>query len=231
MKRWWLDELAHAGAEHLDTSYVAGYERKGGYDPADDLELLTAWGLGRDSVLIDLGAGPGTFALAAAAVCRRVIAVDVSPAMTGLLAERVRRLGLGNVEVIQAGLLSYEYRGTPADFVFTRNTLHQIPDFWKGIALSRMAEVMRPGGLLRLHDLVFDFEPADAGYAIEAWMSGAVEDPAAGYTAGELAEHVRTEHSTYSWLLEPLLDRTGFTILDREYYRSAYGAYLCLRRA
>src|SRR5262249_31329823 len=117
MKRWWLDELTHAGAEHLDASYVAGYERKGGYDQAEDLELLTAWWLGRDSVLIDMGAGPGTFALAAAAVCRRVIAVDISPAMTGLLAERVRRLGLGNVEVIQAGLLSYEHRGTPADFV------------------------------------------------------------------------------------------------------------------
>jgi SAM-dependent methyltransferase len=231
MERWWLDELAHAGAEHLDASYVAGYERKGGYDPAGDLELLTAWGLGRDSVLIDLGAGPGTFALAAAAVCRRVIAVDISPAMTGLLAERVRRLGLGNVEVIQAGLLSYEHRGAPADFVFTRNALHQIPDFWKGIALSRMAGILRPGGLLRLHDLIFDFDPADAGPAIGAWMSGAVEDPAAGYTAGELAEHVRTEHSTYSWLLEPLLDRTGFTILQREHHGSAYGAYLCLRRA
>lgn len=37
MKRWWLDELAHAGPEHLDPSYVAGYERKGGYDPAEPL--------------------------------------------------------------------------------------------------------------------------------------------------------------------------------------------------
>src|SRR5215469_13752837 len=231
MKRWWLDELAHSGAGHLDASYVAGYERKGGYDPAGDLELLTAWGLDRDSVLIDLGAVSGTFALAAAKVCRRVIAVDISPAMTELLAERVRRLGLGNVEVIRAGLLSYEHRGAPADFVFTRNALHQIPDFWKGIALSRMAGLLRPGGLLRLRDLIFDFEPADAGHAIEAWMSGAVEDPAAGYTSGELAEHVRTEHSTYSWLLEPLLDRAGFTILEQEYERSAYGAYLCLRRA
>jgi SAM-dependent methyltransferase len=225
VKRWWLDELAHAGAEHLDASYVAGYERKAGYDPADDLELLTARGLGRDSVLLDLGAGAGAFALAAATVCRRVIA------MTGVLADRARQLGLGNVEVIQAGLLSYEHEGAPADFVFTRNVLHHVPDFWKGIALARMARILRPGGLLRLHDLIFDFQPADAGRSIEAWMSGAVADPATGYTTGELAAHVRTEYSTYSWLFEPLLERTGFTILEREYDRSAYGAYLCERRA
>jgi hypothetical protein len=31
---WWLDELAHAGDEHLDPAYVAGYETKAGYDQA-----------------------------------------------------------------------------------------------------------------------------------------------------------------------------------------------------
>lgn len=231
MKQWWLDELAHAGAEHLDPSYVAGYERKSGYDPADDLEMLTARGLGRESVLVDLGAGPGTFALAAARVCRRVIAVDVSPAMTAVLRERSGRPGLGHVEVVQAGLLSYQHAGEPADCVFTRNVLHQIPDFWKGIALARIARITRPGGLLRVHDLIFDFDPAGADGSIRAWMSGAVGDPRSGYTAAELAEHVRSEHSTYSWLFEPMLARTGFTILDREYDRSAYGAYLCERRA
>jgi len=31
-----LDELAHAGPEHLDRDFVAGYERKQGYpDPAE----------------------------------------------------------------------------------------------------------------------------------------------------------------------------------------------------
>ena len=31
-----IDELAHAGPEHLDPAFVAGYDRKQGYpDPAD----------------------------------------------------------------------------------------------------------------------------------------------------------------------------------------------------
>ena len=35
MTDWWLDEHAHAGAEHLDAGYVAGYERKAGFEILD----------------------------------------------------------------------------------------------------------------------------------------------------------------------------------------------------
>jgi hypothetical protein len=78
-----------------------------------------------------------------------------------------------------------------------------------------------------LHDLVFDFAPDGAEQRIESWMSGAVSDPGAGWTAEELAEHVRSEFSTYSWLLDSVLDRTGFEILERTFRRSAYGTYTC----
>ena len=231
MENWWLDELTHAGREHLDPAYVAGYQRKAGFDPAEDLDVLRRHGLGPASTVVDLGAGVGTFAIAAASRCRAVIAVDVSPAMTAVLRERVEQAGLGNVTVVEAGFLSYEHRGQPVDFVYSRNALHQLPDFWKGIALYRLAGTLRPGGVLRLRDLVFDFDPADADELIPAWLSGAVSDPALGWTADELAEHVRGEFSTYRWLLEPLLARTGFEILDRDFRRSAYGAYTCLKRA
>jgi ubiquinone/menaquinone biosynthesis C-methylase UbiE len=147
--------------------------------------------------------------------CRRLVAVDVSAAMTAALRTRIERLGLDNVTVVDAGFLSYVHEDEPADIVFTRNTLHQIPDFWKGIALYRIASFMRPHGVLRLRDLVFDFALHEAEERIEAWMLGAVSDPAAGWTAEEPAQHVRTEFSTYSWLLDSMLDRTGFDILER----------------
>lgn len=123
------------------------------------------------------------------------------------------------------------HAGEPADVIFTRNALHQIPDFWKTIALERMASFLRPGGILRLRDLVFDFLPAEAEERIDGWMSGAVTDPSIGWTAEELAEHVRREFSTYSWLLDTMLDRTGFDVVERTFRRSAYGAYVCKRRA
>jgi len=230
-REWWLDELAHAGAEHLDREYVEGYERKAGYDPLPDVEALQRNGLTTDSVVVDLGAGTGVFAIAAAALCRQVIAVDVSPAMTAMLRSRLLQLGVDNVTVVQGGFLSYEHHGAPADFVFSRNALHQVPDFWKAIALTRAAALLRPGGVMRLKDLVFDFEPSDADAKIAAWLSGAVDDPARGWTAAELAEHVRLEYSTYSWIFEPMIERCGFEIVDREYVRSAYGTYTCLLRA
>jgi SAM-dependent methyltransferase len=222
-----LDELASAGQEHLDDAYVAGYEAKAGYDPQPDLDVMAALGLDATSSVLDLGAGTGAFTRAVAARVQRVVAVDVSPAMVAVL--RRTTAGLANVEVVQAGFLSYEHVGPPPDFVFTRNALHQLPDFWKGIALARLAAVLAPAGIVRLHDLVFDFEPADAEQAIGRWVADAVEDPARGWTAAELEDHVRLEHSTYSWLFEPLLRRTGFEILAAEYRRGAYGAFT-LRR-
>jgi ubiquinone/menaquinone biosynthesis C-methylase UbiE len=227
---WWLDELAHAGQEHLDAAYVAGYEAKAGYDPTDDIAALRDQGLDHESTIVDLGAGTGRFTCEVARHCAHVIATDVSPAMIAVLRDRVTSLGLDNVTVVRAGFLSYEHTGDPVGFVFTRNALHQLPDFWKGIALDRIATLLPPGGILRLKDLVFDFEPSQANERIPAWMSGAVEDPARGWTAAELAEHVRLEYSTYSWLFEPMLERTGFDILERGYVRGAYGAFTCRRR-
>jgi ubiquinone/menaquinone biosynthesis C-methylase UbiE len=229
MKHWWLDEVAHAGDEHLDPEFVAGYDRKAGFDPTEDVETLKALGLGSNSTVVDLGAGSGLFALAVASHCRRVIAVDISPAMRSVLARRVAERSIENVTVVDAGFLSYGHAGPPAEFAYTRNALHHLPDFWKGVALQRVASVLRPGGILRLRDLIYDFAPDEADERIEEWLAGAVNDPANGWTRDELAQHVRQEHSTYAWLLEPMLERAGFEIIDRHFRRSVYGAYTCRR--
>ena len=143
MHHWTLDEGAYAGPEHLDPAYVATYEQKAGFDPVEDIEILRREGLNPSSVVVDMGAGTGVFTAAVAPLCRQVIAVDVSPAMTEALRAKVGALLLGNVTVVQAGFLSYDHQGGAADFVFSRNALHQIPDFWKGIALGRVASMLR----------------------------------------------------------------------------------------
>ena len=228
--RWWLDETAHAGEEHLDAGYVAGYARKAGTDPAEDLELLRRRGLDETSTLVDLGAGTGVLALAAAPVCRRVVAVDVSTAMLDALRARAERLGLDNVECVRAGFLTYVHDGEPADFVYSRNALHHLPDFWKAIALRRVAAMLRPAGVLRLRDLVFACGPADAEAVVESWLAGAVSRPEEGWTRAELEVHVREEHSTYDWLLDAMLTRAGFEIEDASHAASrTYSAYTCVR--
>ncbi len=229
---WMIDETAYAGPEHLDEDFVAAYDTKQGYpDFTTDLEVLRRHGvLDETSTVVDLGAGTGRFTLAAAPHCRRVVAVDVSPAMQAHTSRTADAAGLANVECVQAGFLSYEHAGGPADAVFTRNALHQLPDFWKGLALARVQTILRPGGLLRLHDLVYDFTPAEAPAALETWMANAVPDPAAGYTREDFATHIRTEFGTYRWLLEPLIEAAGFEILEVDVRSRIYAAYTCVAR-
>ena len=95
-KPWMLDELAHAGPEHLDPVFVTGYERKQGYpDPAEDLAVLAAHGLDETSTVVDLGAGTGRFSLAAARRFGQVTAVDISPAMLEVLRHRAAAAAVG----------------------------------------------------------------------------------------------------------------------------------------
>jgi SAM-dependent methyltransferase len=228
---WMIDELAYAGPEHLDPAFVAGYDRKQGYpDPAEDLAVFEAHGLGRSSAVLDLGAGSGQFALAAARHFGQVTAVDVAPPMITLLRERASAAGLANLVCVRAGFLSYQHDGPPVDGVYTRNALHQLPDFFKAVALDRIAQMLRPGGVLRLRDLIYDFRPGQAAGVFGNWFDHAASDPAAGYTAADYAEHIRTEFSTFRWLLEPMLAAAGFDIVSAGFTRHLYGAYTCRKR-
>ncbi|MDQ3399008.1 MAG: methyltransferase domain-containing protein [Deinococcota bacterium] len=214
---WWLDELGSAGRENLDVEHVARYDAKEDAGPVDELALLKELGLGRHSELVDIGAGTGQFTLAAASACARVVAVDVSPVMLAALEAKVRASGLTNVEVVQSGFLSYEHRGRQADFIYSRYALHHLPDFWKAMALHRLRSVIRPGGVLRLWDVVYNFDPGEAEDRLERWCATGGRDVEGDWSRAELEEHVRDEHSTFTWLLEPMIERGGFRIEDAEY--------------
>ena len=229
--RWYLDELAHAGPEHLDPTYVADYDRKAQVDPTAELAYLRGLGLGENSSLVDLGAGTGTLALAAAQVCRRVVAVDISPPMLAALRRAAEQLRLSNLECVHAGFLSYAHQDDPADFVYSRHALHQLPDFWKAVALRRIAAMLRPSGILRLRDLFLSCELDEVDAVVEAWLKGAAEHPNQGWTRPELETHLREEYSTFTWLFELMLQRAGFDIQDATYSDSRiYATYTCIRQ-
>jgi SAM-dependent methyltransferase len=230
---WMLDELAHAGSEHLDAGFIAGFDRKQGYPDAEtDIAAFEAHGLGRASAVIDFGAGTGQFAIPATRHFGRVTAVDVSPGMLAALAAKAAAEAGGEappaLDCVRGGFLSY-FPAEPVGGVYTRHALHQLPDFWKAIALRRIADMLRPGGILRLRDLVYDFGPGEAGAVFDGWLEGAADDPAAGYTAADYAEHIRTEHSTFRWLLEPMLAAAGLDIAEVSYGRRLYAAYTCVK--
>ncbi|MGI9018990.1 MAG: class I SAM-dependent methyltransferase [Euzebya sp.] len=228
--RWVLDEVSTAGWENLDADHVSNYDDKEDSGAAAEIELLAEFGLNELSVVVDLGTGTGQFAVAVAPRCARVVAVDISPVMLAHLQGKVAASGYSNIEVVRAGFLTYHHNGTPADIVYSRWALHHIPDFWKSLALQRMRASMRPGAVLRLSDVVYSFQPADAEDRIEAWC--ATLPVAAGpgeWIRRDIEDHVRDEHSTYTWLLEPMIQRCGFRIERQEYSDDGFFADYMLR--
>ena len=221
---WRIDERAHAGPEHLDPGYVAGYDAKTALEAEAALALLRRHGLGAETMFVDLGCGTGLVAAAAARECRRVVGVDPSAAMLELARARS-----SEVEWVEAGFLTYEHHGEPPQLVHSRHALHHLPDFWKGVALVRVHDLLAAGGVLVLRDLVYDYEPREAEDRIEQWLAGAAPTPAEGWTRDELEAHVRDEHSTFSWLLEALLERSGFELVERDVHRGIYATYVCRR--
>jgi ubiquinone/menaquinone biosynthesis C-methylase UbiE len=228
---WLLDEVASAGRENLDHDHVARYDGKEDGRAPEEVALLRQLGLRDDAVVVDLGAGTGQFTVAVAAACARVVAVDVSPVMLERLRAKVRAEGLTNVAVVQAGFLGYRHAGEPADFIYSRLALHHLPDAWKAIALSRMRRVLRRGGVLRLWDIVYNFAPQDAEARLEEWCATGGDRIVGAWSRAEFEEHVRDEHSTFTWLLEPMIRRAGFDIEEAHHADDGVSARYILRAA
>jgi SAM-dependent methyltransferase len=143
--------------------------------------------------------------------------------MLDRLRTKLAAAGITNVDIAQAGFLTYEHDGERADVVYSRLALHHLPDAWKAIALARIRGLLHPGGLLRLADVVYDFEPDEAAARLEAWCATGGDSVEREWSRAELEEHVRDEHSTFTWVLEPMIRRAGFEIEGTE--RSDDGIY------
>lgn len=231
-RRWLLDEQASAGRENLDPAHVERYDDKEDADADAEVALLRTFGLGPASIVLDLGAGTGQFALAVAAHCARVVAVDVSPVMQRVLQRKIAASGHTNIECVSSGFLTYEHHGAPVDVAYSRYALHHLPDFWKAMALSRLSDVMRPGAVLRLWDVAYNFTPAEADERLEAWCATLADSgDDTDWTRADIEEHVRDEHSTYTWLLEPIIEHAGFRIDEADYSEDGiFARYVAIRR-
>jgi hypothetical protein len=77
--------------------------------------------------------------------------------------------------------------------------------------------------VFRLWDTVYSFDLSDADKHLDTWCATFDGDVESEWTRADIEEHVRDEHSTFNWLLEPMLLASGFEIEDVVY--SADGIY------
>ena len=225
---WQYDELRQVGTNFEDAAQVAAYDAKQGSDPAAEQALIERLGIAPGAVVVDLGCGTASFARAAARHGATVHAVDVSQAMLDHARARARDEGLAGLSWHRAGFLTFDLGDGTVDVVVSRFALHHLPDFWKQVALLRLARMLRPAGRLYLRDVAFSFAAAEYERAIAAWLDRMPR--ASGYAREEFETHVREEHSTFTWVLDGMLERAGLEILEARRPHPEYAEWLCRRR-
>jgi SAM-dependent methyltransferase len=98
------------------------------------------------------------------------------------------------------------------------------------VEASSQRRFMRPEAVFRLWDVVYSFEPSETEERIESWCATGGSDAATDWSRAELEEHVRDEHSTFTWLLEPIIERAGFRIDVADYSLDGIFARYVIRR-
>ncbi|MBQ9562285.1 MAG: class I SAM-dependent methyltransferase [Lachnospiraceae bacterium] len=97
----------------------------------------------RDLEVLEIATGPGLLAKHVAPAARRMIATDYSD---GMIAEARKGECPVNLSFEVADAMDLPYADDSFDAVLIANALHIVPD--PGRALSEIARVLRPGGLL-----------------------------------------------------------------------------------
>lgn len=226
---WYYNEFQQIGTDFEDATQVAVYDRNQSSSSFEaEQQLIAKLGITSGDTVVDLGCGTGTFAVEAASIGAQVHAVDVSRAMLKYAQQKAKAAGvLERIQFHHGGFLTYEHDTPPADFIVTKSALHHLPDFWKMVALLRMALLLKDGGMLYLRDAIFSFDPADYRLRINAWIERVAKPEAEGWTARDFEAHVREEYTTFGWIIEKMLTQAGFEVEIADYPTSEYAEYVC----
>lgn len=229
MHNWIIDEYKHCGVDYSTTATAENYDdqhqkfRNYEKEFTGMLEFLELESI-EDKTIVDLGCGTGAVALLAAGKFKTVYAVDISDAM--LEKAKTKTSNAHNINYINGGFLTYKHAGEPADLITTKAAFHHLPDFWKQIALLRMNRMLKMGGLLYIHDIVFQFDPQEYLSKIDLWISK-LQAFAGDKVKAEIETHIRDEHSTFGWILQGMIINAGFVVEKLKCDDEFVAEYVC----
>lgn len=162
-------------------AYVVSPVHRGG----PDLDALVAEaGDVAERAVLDVGTGAGAVALAFAARGARVTAFDLTPAMLETVVAEAARRGLPAPETRLGDAAALPFPDACFDVVACRVCAHHFSRVQE--AVSEMARVLRPGGLVVLEDSISPEDPTQ-----DTWLNAVelLRDPS----------HVRN-HRASEWL-------------------------------
>jgi putative AdoMet-dependent methyltransferase len=226
---WQYHEPDHPGANFDALAEIYDRNMQKFRDVQGEIaEILDFLALRPDQSILEIGTGTGEFALAAARRCRKVYAVDLSAGMLRYAEKKAQARGVSNVEFLSGGFLTYRHQGTPLYGIVSQIALHHLPDFWKQIALLRMAGLLAEGGKLCLRDVVYSFDPRSHDKFLDEFVSKAAEKAGPQF-ALSISDHVQKEYSTMEWVMQGMIERAGFKIEKATHSQGFFALYLCTK--
>jgi len=226
---WQYDEFKQCGVDFSDPAEVVRYDkrhRKMRDFKKETQSIIEQLAISDKDTVIDLGCGTGAFTLNAAQNCKKIYAVDVSKAMLDFCKNKCRQEGIRNVEFRNAGFLTYKHKAKPVDAIVSRLALHHLPEFWKLVALRRMASMLKQDGRLYLFDIVYSFKINDFKKAMKRWIEITSKTGCRDFKKG-IEIHIGREFSAFDWVMEGLLERAGFKIIKCDYKEGFFAGFLC----
>ena len=209
---WQWNEMQQVGTDYTDISEVQIYDQRMAEIRdvmSENSQILAMLNLPASASLLEIGCGTGQFARAAISAGLAVSAVDISSIMLDYVKAIVKQQG-GSIATQHAGFLTMDFPPASFDAVVSSLALHHLPDTWKYVALSNIARVLKPDGQFILRDVVFASVP-DQAPEVELMNFVNSVPPALNK---EVARHVAREFSTYDWIMQGLLERAGFEIIE-----------------
>jgi ubiquinone/menaquinone biosynthesis C-methylase UbiE len=235
MKDWIYDEFTHVGVDYSKKDPVDEYDpqmesfRDYEQEAKAFMETLDVPN-SEELTVIDLGCGTGAFSLHAAPAryFKRIYAVDVSQEMLHTVSSKAKERNIGNIEFCHSGFLRFQ-PPEQVDIIHTKWAFHHLPDYWKQAGLLNMNNMLKPGGILFLADLVFTFDP-DYETHTETFLHELSKDFSKALV-DETKIHIREEYSTFDWILQGLIERAGFSIEQSRTEDKLASEYVCRKTA
>jgi ubiquinone/menaquinone biosynthesis C-methylase UbiE len=223
--KWQWNEMQQVGTDYADMREVEIYETRMSTLRDIDNEnenILRTLALPTGSEILEIGCGTGRFSRKAAASGYRVAAADVSQIMIDYVAMKAIQENAGEIELRHAGFLMMDFPENHFNAVVTVAALHHLPDVWKQIAFDNIFRCLKPGGQLLLRDVIFSF--GESNYM--DYFNKFIRDMPDALKQGATG-HVAREYSTFDWIIEGLLQRAGFEIINKTQEMDSFFIYHC----
>lgn len=99
-----------------------------------------------DSMVLEIGCGTGSTAIAHAPYVKHIRATDFSPRMIEIAIEKAKTAGIDNVTFEALSIDALEVPDASVDVVMAHNVLHLLED--REQAIAAIQDMLKPGGVL-----------------------------------------------------------------------------------